>query len=63
MTRYALVHSGKRVLVVPEDKTGDMRVNCFYLGHIEGAWKLAKAIEEDQYGRVRRSPVKGRLSA
>ena len=51
MTRYALVHEGTRVLVVPENRIGSRRVNCFYLGHIEGAWKLAEAIERDSFGR------------
>lgn len=39
------------MLVVPENRIGSRRVNCFYLGHIEGAWKLAEAIERDSFGR------------
>lgn len=51
MTWYQLVHDGDRILVLPEDRRTNLRLNCRYLGHIEGAYKLAQAIEADSFGR------------
>lgn len=51
MTWYQLVHDGDRILVLPEDRRTNLRLNCRYLGHIEGAYKLAQSIEADTFGR------------
>lgn len=51
MTRWAIVLDDKQYVVVPESQIGNRKVHCSYLGHREGAWKLADSLTKAEYGR------------